>query len=89
MLVSLKPATHLSLKEKMSQVGARVKIKWTAEDIGNSGWRPGWYVANVQGYDDETDQLTVQYPSEPDCTYTIELTSSFHNSRIQLVKAVI
>ena len=83
------PQHHTSLKEKMSQIGARVKIKWTANEIGDSGWRPGWYVADVHAYDAENDLLTVEYPSEPNCTYTIDLTSLFHNSKIQLIKAVI
>ncbi len=88
-LVTGKPTTEISLKEKISQVGAKVKIKWTVEEIGDSGWKPGWYIAYVQAYDDETDILTVQYPSEPDCTYTLELTPFIHNSKLQLVNAVI
>ncbi len=29
------------LKEMITQVGARVKLKWTKEDIGGSVWHPG------------------------------------------------
>ena len=46
----------------------------------------GTYVAYVQAYVDETDILSVQYPSELDCTYTFEF---IHNSKIQLVNAVV
>ena len=88
-LVTGVPMSHSSLKEKLSQVGAKVKIKWTLDEIGDSGWRPGWYIAYVQAYDDETDTLTVKYPSEPDCTYTVELFPFIRNSKIQLVNAVI
>ena len=81
--------SHSSLKEKISQVGAKVKIKWTVDEVGDSGWRPGWYVAYVQAYDNETATITVQYPTEPDCTYTLELIPSIQNGKIQLVNAVI
>ena len=53
--------------DNFKQVGSKVKIRWTLEELGNSGWKPGWYVAYVQAYDDETDTLTVQYLSEPGC----------------------
>lgn len=55
------------------EVGAKVKVKWTVEEIGDSGWRPGWYVASIQLYDDETDRETLMYSSEPGCTYEIDL----------------
>ena len=52
------PPTSEVSQEEMKQVGAKVKIKWTADEIGDSGWRCGWYVAYVQAYDEETDNLT-------------------------------
>ena len=36
------PMTRTNLKEQMSQVGTVVKIKWTEDEIGDSGWKPGW-----------------------------------------------
>ena len=36
-LVTGAPPTCSSIKEKVSQVGAKVKIKWTLEEIGGSG----------------------------------------------------
>ena len=65
------PMLHNSLRrsEKLSQVGAKVKIKWTLDEIGDSGWRPGWYMVYVPAYDDETDTLIVQYPSELENPY--------------------
>jgi hypothetical protein len=26
-------------------IGKRVKIKWSKDEIGDSGWRFGWYTA--------------------------------------------
>ena len=57
----------------VSAKGARIHVKWTKEEIGDSGWSPGWYVAIVQSYNNEDDIVAVTYPSEPGCTYEFEL----------------
>lgn len=59
--------------EQIKEVGAKIKVKWSAEEIGDSGWQAGWYKAIVQGYDDELDEIIILYPSEPGCTYTLDL----------------
>ena len=41
------------------EVGCRVKVKWTREEIGNSNWRPGWYVGEVQSSETGQDKITV------------------------------
>ena len=66
-----------------------MKVKWTMDEIGDSGWKPGWYVAHVQSYLSQTDELTLQYSSEPDCTYIVELTPLLSAGKIQLVQGVI
>ncbi len=66
-----------ALKEQIANVGARVKVKWTPEQIGDSGWKPGWYV------------ITLQYVSEPGSTYTEELTPILSDGSIKLVQAVL
>ena len=75
--------------EKLKEVGAKVKVKWTVDEIGDSGWRPGWYVATIQSYSDETDRATLVYSSEPGCTYEIDLSTYINQKKIQLVRAVI
>ena len=56
--------------EQFYEVGTRVKVRWTREEIGDSNWRPGWYVGEVQGSSVEEDEITVQFVSEPGSTYT-------------------
>lgn len=73
----------------MAQVGARVKIKWTTEEIGDSGWKPGWYTAIVQSHYDDSDSIVVMYPSEPNCTYTVGLTSSYMAKKLKLIQGVL
>ncbi len=64
-------------------------MKWNADEIGDSGWKPGWFVAYVQGYDTAEDTLTLHYPSERGCTYTVELTPLLLAGTIKLVQAVL
>ena len=33
------PEDNDPLKEQITQIGARVKVKWSAEEIGDSGWK--------------------------------------------------
>ena len=75
-----------SLQQQLVEVGAKIKVKWSSEEIGDSA---GWYVAYVQGYDSDLNLITLHYQSEPDCTYTVELTPLLRAGTIKLVQAVI
>ena len=83
------PEDDDTLEEQITEVAARVKVKWTADDIGDSHWKPGWITAHVQGYDCNEDIITLHYLSEPDCTYTVELTPVLTYGTIKLVQALI
>ena len=48
-------------------------------------WKLGWYVAFVQAYNEEDDTLTLEYPSEPGCTYSIDLSSPIDSGNIKVV----
>lgn len=78
-----------SLKQQLVEVGAKSKVKWSIDEIGDSGWKPGWCIAYVQSYDAESDVITLQYPSEPECIYPVELMPLLTAGKIQLVQAVI
>ena len=73
------------LRESISQVGSKIKIQWTKEEIGDTGWKPGWYVATVQGYCNETEIVTVKYASEPNLTYDEDLSTLISDGRIKLL----
>ena len=45
-------------KERITQVGSKIKVKWTAEEVKGSGWKAGWYTATVHRYDQDSDILT-------------------------------
>jgi hypothetical protein len=52
-------------------VGKRVKIKWSKDEIGDSGWRCGWYTAVIQSFSEENDTIDVVYFTEQECVYTL------------------
>lgn len=69
-------------KNQICLVGSKIKVKWSVEKIGDSGWKPGWYTAFVEGYDDE---ITVSYPSEPGCVYKLSVTPRVEADEIRLL----
>ncbi len=66
------------------EVRACVKVRWTKEEIGNSGWRSGWYVAEVQKANPMLDQIEVVYISEPESVYKIDVTCMLAKGKLQL-----
>jgi len=57
--------------EQFYEVGAKVSVKWTKEEIGDTNWRAGWYVGEVQEADPQYDEITVQFVGEPESLYTM------------------
>ena len=53
-----------ALIEQITQVGSVVKVRWTAEEVGDSGWNPGWYKATVQNFDKDSDIITLKCARE-------------------------
>ena len=43
--------------EEYFNIGVKVLIRWTKEEIGDSGWRCGWYSAQVQENSLEDDVI--------------------------------
>jgi len=72
-------------KERITQVGSKVKVKWTAEEVKGSGWKAGWYTGIVHRYDEDLDILTITYASEPSTPYEEDLGELLAQEKIQLV----
>ena len=51
--------TKEEIKEIVCTKGARIQVKWTEEEIGDSGWSPQWYVAIVQSYNNLLYRLPI------------------------------
>ena len=72
------------LQERIVQTGAKVKIHWSKEEVQDTEWKSGWYLATVHSYDDVTDLLTLTYSSEPGLPYEEELLPLITNHKIKL-----
>ena len=76
-----------AIKEQVSQIGSIITIKWSASKVSGSGWKPGWYRAEVQGYSEDNDIITLRYVSEPTECYEEELTPLIEENKIQLIQS--
>ena len=70
--------------ESYFQVGTKVKVYWSKEEVKPLGWRGGWYVAFVTDICRDEDQVSVQFVSEPDSVYQIEVTTSIKENTLTL-----
>ena len=82
-------SAEVNISEQIKEIGAKIHVKWTRKELGHSVWRPGWYVGYVQQYDEVTDILTVLYPSQPNHTYSHELTTYLDTGKLKLLKPVL
>ena len=73
----------------MCLVGSKIKVKWSVDEVGDSGWKPGWYIAFVEGYDEGDDEIIVSYPCEPGCVLKLAVTPQLEADKIRLVKSPI
>ena len=70
--------------EDYFEIGVHLKIMWTRDEVGDSGWKPGWYSAEVQSSSIENDEITVVYITEPDCVYAVEVTPLLAEGKLRL-----
>ena len=54
-----------TLAGQITQTGFKIKVHWLREEMGDTGWRSGWYVATIHKHCEETDMLTTACMSEP------------------------
>ena len=70
--------------EEYFAVGAKIKLRWTKEEIGDSGWRCGWYTAQVQASNLEEDTIEVLYFSEPESVYSVCVSEYLSLGKLEL-----
>lgn len=75
--------------EDYFEIGVRVYIRWCAENIGDAGWAPAWYAATVQDSCIENDWIKVEYTSEPDQVYKIQVRLYLSKGHLKLKKKVL
>lgn len=78
---TLATAGDKTVKNKVTQIGAKIKVKWTKEETTSMGW----YVATVQSYCADTDMITLTYQCEPNDPYEEELTPLIAEGKLKLM----
>lgn len=51
------PDNGNSTKERVVQIGTITNVKWNATEVHGTGWKAGWYKAEVYRYCEDTDIL--------------------------------
>ncbi|XP_060592862.1 uncharacterized protein LOC132747482 [Ruditapes philippinarum] len=73
----------------MKTPGNTIKVKWLREEVSGTGWQPGWYSAKVIAFNEDIDELTVEYIEEKDCTYTMKFTDMVSKGFIEPSKPLL
>ena len=50
----------------------------------DSGWRAGWYCAQVQEPEIEEDNICTVYFTEPNCVYSVYVSEYLANGKLKL-----
>ena len=72
--------------EAFFEIGTKVKVKWSASEIKDTGWKPGWYVAYVHSADSNEDQIVIEHPSEPDTLCTLDVSPMIADGSLKLIE---
>ena len=74
------------LYDQVTEIGASILIKWTKEEVKGSGWKAGWYNAEVQAFEPDTDEITIIYKREPTVVYTECVTQLISEGKVKKTK---
>ena len=74
--------------EEYFEIGTKVSVKWTSQDIGDTGRKPGWYTAEVQDSSIDNDWIKIEYSSEPGRLYKLDVTSHLAKGQIKMKQAL-
>ena len=70
--------------ESFFEIGAKVAVKWSQQDVAQSGWSPGWYFAEVEESRIEDDWIKIEYNKEPGSIYKVDVTFELANGTLKL-----
>ena len=71
--------------ERITQTGAKIKVKWMKDELEGTDWKEGWYTATVNSHCSVNDILTITYTSEQGTPYEEELLPLVANNKIKLL----
>lgn len=44
------PSVDPDLYDRFTEIGTNILVKWDKYEVGATGWKPGWYAAEVQAF---------------------------------------
>lgn len=74
------------LYDQVTEIGASISIKWTRDEVKGSGWKAGWYRAEVQAFDPDRDEITIIYKREPTVVYCECVTQLISEGKVKKTK---
>lgn len=74
--------------EQFFEIGVRVEIRWTKVDVSDSGWRPGWFVAEVQDFNLDNDWIKVEYTREEGKVYKVNVRQDLGEGILRLKDSI-
>ena len=54
----LKITCDSNLYDEVTEIGARIQVRWSGDELKGTGWKSGWYAAEVQGFDPDEDTIS-------------------------------
>lgn len=69
LLKLLKVNCDSDIYDEVTEIGARIQVRWSGNDVKETGWKAGWYAAEVQGFDPDEDMISIVYDREPKRVY--------------------
>lgn len=61
LLKLLKVNCDSDIYDEVTEIGARIQVRWAGNDVKETGWKAGWYAAEVQGFDPDEDMISIVY----------------------------
>ena len=83
----LKITCDSNLYDKVTEIGARIHVRWSGDELKGTGWKSGWYAAEVQGFDPDEDTISIVYDREPKKVYEECVTQAISRGEIRLKKS--
>ena len=75
--------------DQVTEIGASISVKWARKEVKGSGWKAGWYEAEVQAFDPDRDEITIIYKRGPTVVYTECVTQLISEGKVKKTKGSI
>ena len=72
------------LYDAYTEIGARILVKWDKSEVAGTGWKPGWYAAEVQAFYPHDDKIDVLYRTSQTEVYSENVTDLIMHGKITL-----